>query len=344
VYSQTFTLAPADRGFTDGCSAGEARIGHAATLVCEMAYLARVARVFRDESLREILAFVTAQIARDGSVELAVADPDRGRGRYAGERLDGGGRHRPWRVWIDLADRLGLRMATPRTAEGLVLLRFEALDLGPGRSAAPDGPPTADDPERYGAGSEFARIAKLEDPGFVIDLREALARAALPGDARVLDLGVNSGDELELVLEAAPGAQITGVDHAASALAVAGARFPGARFVAADLAALPTLSLGQFDLVLSIGTLQSGALDDRAVLRQAVQHHLAPAGSIILGIPNCRYVAGELAHGARMRNFAQPELGLVIKDIAFYRKYLQQHHRQVFVTGKHYLFVTGVPA
>ena len=70
---------------------------------------------------------------------------------------------------------------------------------------------------------------------------------------------------------------------------------------------------------------------------------LAPAGAIILGIPNCRYVDGELAHGARMRNFAQPELGLVIKDIAFYRKYLQQHHRQVFVTGKHYLFVTGIP-
>jgi hypothetical protein len=44
-----------------------------------------------------------------------------------------------------------------------------------------------------------------------------------------------------------------------------------------------------------------------------------------------------------MRNFRQPELGLVIKDIAFYRKYLQQHARQVFVTGNHYLLITAVP-
>lgn len=322
-----------DRRFTDSAMQSTAPRSE----VCEIAYLAAVPRVFHHESLREILAFVAAQIARDGCAEIVVTDPDRGRGHYAGEPVDGGGIHRPWRVWIDLADRLGLRMATPRAADGGVALRFEPLE----HRAAPI---VADDTERYGASSEFARVAKLEDPGFVLDLREALARTALPADARVLDLGVNTGDELELVLEAAPGAQITGVDHAASALAVARARFPGARFIAADLATLATLGLGQFDLVLSIGTLQSGELDDRAVLRQAVQHHMAAAGSIVLGVPNCRYVAGELVHGARMRNFSQPELGLVIKDIAFYRKYLQQHHRQVFVTGKHYLFVTGVPA
>ncbi len=45
-----------------------------------------------------------------------------------------------------------------------------------------------------------------------------------------------------------------------------------------------------------------------------------------------------------MKNFTQPELGLLIKDVAFYRKYLQQHHKQVFVTGKHYLLVTAIPA
>jgi hypothetical protein len=53
-------------------------------------------------------------------------------------------------------------------------------------------------------------------------------------------------------------------------------------------------------------------------------------------------VDGELVYGARMKNFRQPELGLLIKDVAFYRKYLQQHGRQVFVTGKHYMLVTGV--
>ena len=30
-----------------------------------------------------------------------------------------------------------------------------------------------------------------------------------------------------------------------------------------------------------------------------------------------------------MKNFREPELGLLVKDVAFYRKYLQQHDRQV---------------
>ena len=136
------------------------------------------------------------------------------------------------------------------------------------------------------------------------------------------------------------GAALVGVDHSASAIATARTRVPNATLIEADVAALPPLP--RFDLVVSIGLLQSGALDDRALVRHVVQELLAPAGAVIFGWPNCRYVDGEVEYGARMKNFTEPELGLVIKDIAFYRKYLQQHHRQVFVTGKHYLLVTGV--
>jgi hypothetical protein len=63
---------------------------------------------------------------------------------------------------------------------------------------------------------------------------------------------------------------------------------------------------------------------------------------VIIGFPNCRYIDGEVEYGTRMKNFTQPELGLLFKDVAFYRKYLQQHHKQVFVTGKNYILVTGV--
>ena len=72
------------------------------------------------------------------------------------------------------------------------------------------------------------------------------------------------------------------------------------------------------------------------------QDHLAPTGAVIFGVPNCRIVDGETQYGARMKNFRQPELGLLVKDVAFYRKYLQQHGRRVFVTGKNYIFVTAV--
>ena len=63
---------------------------------------------------------------------------------------------------------------------------------------------------------------------------------------------------------------------------------------------------------------------------------------MIFGLPNCRYVDGEVEYGTRMLNFRQPELGLLVKDVAFYRKYLQQHDRQVFVTGKYDVLVTAV--
>jgi 2-polyprenyl-3-methyl-5-hydroxy-6-metoxy-1,4-benzoquinol methylase len=294
--------------------------------------------------LLEIIAFVRQRLAAGHTlIELDVLDPDRGRGRYAGELVEHGGvtyLHRPYRVWVDLAERLGLRMLTPReAAEPLVRLRFEPLDTG-ARLSGEDGT------EKYGAESEFARISKLEDPGFVIDVADAVERVALAPGARILDLGVNTGDELALLMALIPtlrGTDFVGVDHSASALAVARVRF-GADVTLheADLNTLGSLALGRFDLVVSIGTLQSPGVDDRDVLRRIVQDHLAPTGAVILGFPNCRYLDGEVEHGTRMKNFRQPELGLLIKDVAFYRKYLQQHDRQVYVTGKNYLLVTGV--
>lgn len=294
-----------------------------------------------DKSLLEILADVRAALAGGASViEIRALDPDRGHGRYAGERVDGRV-HRPYRVWVELAERLGLRMLTPRVEGELVWLRFERLDPDRRlRSAA------GDVTERYGATSEFARLSKHEEPGFVLDFADALARVQLAAGARVLDLGVNTGDELALAMAVEPAlasANFVGIDHSASAIAVARARFGGrVALHVADLGSLEALDLGTFDLVISIGTLQSAGVDDREVVRRVVQRHLAPTGAVIFGFPNCRYVDGELEHGARMKNFRQPELGLLVKDIAFYRKYLQQHHRRVFVTGQHYLFVTAI--
>lgn len=298
-------------------------------------------------SLLDILAYVEAERAQGAAeIVLDVLDPDLGRGRYAGETVEVDGIayiHRPFRVWVDLAERLGLRLRTPRAlTPPLVRLIFEPLDTSARLRA------DADDPtERYGTASAFARISKLEDPGFVIDLTEAVERAALAPGARVLDLGINTGDELALLHARVPvlrEATVVGIDHSASAIARARERFAGQRveLYASDLDALPALGLGRFDLVLSIGTLQSPGIDDRELLRRIVQDHLAPRGAVIVGFPNCRYVDGEVEYGTRMKNFRQPELGLLVKDVAFYRKYLQQHRRQVFVTGKHYVLVTGV--
>ncbi len=301
--------------------------------------------------LVDVVAYLRAAIAGGAvTVALQVLDPDHGRGRYAGEPVTVAGRdhlHRPFRLWVELAERLGLRLLTPRPARPpLVELRFERLDPATGWH----GDEPADPTEKYGAGSEFARISKLEEPGFLIDFAEALARVDPRPGARILDLGVNTGDELALIGALAPAlrgqATFVGVDHSRSALAVARARFPAAgyRFIEADLGRLAEIDLGDaFDLVICIGTLQSPGIDDRELLRHIVQRRLLPGGSVILGFPNCRYVDGEVEQGTRMVNFREPELGLLIKDVAFYRKYLQQHRRQVHVTGNRYLLVTGVP-
>jgi SAM-dependent methyltransferase len=300
----------------------------------------------RDQSLRDVIAAIRAELATSTTIELRALDPDEAQGRYAGEKIDGR-IHRPWRVWLDVAERLGLRLLTPTKSEPpYVTIRFAALDPKARLDYAARG---TEETERYGAESEFARVDKAEDPGFLLDFADALERCGLVERAstsqRILDLGVNTGDELALIRTLLPDlpATLVGVDHSASAIAVAKDRFandPRFELHCADVN--QPMSYGQFDLVVTISTLQSAGLDDRDLIRRIVQNHLAPGGSVIIGVPNCRYVDGEVEYGARMRNFRQPELGLVVKDIAFYRKYFQQHHMQVFVTGKHYLFVTAV--
>ncbi|MFN0250000.1 MAG: class I SAM-dependent methyltransferase [Kofleriaceae bacterium] len=305
---------------------------------------------FRHEPLIEIARWIQGELAAGTTrFEMQVLDPDRGRGLYAGERV-GERIHRPYRVWIDLADRLGLRMLTPipeghdagTDHDDLVTLRFERLDRREQLRA------TGDPTERYGASSPFARISKGEEPGFVLDLADAIERtrvSALGAKARVLDLGVNTGDEIALMRELGlRDARFVGVDHSASAIEAARVRFPDVELHVADLNALASLALGRFDLVVSIGTLQSPGVDDRDVVRRVVQDHLAEAGSVILGLPNCRYVDGELEHGTRVKNLRQPELGLLLRDATYYRRYLHQHGKRVFVTGQHYVLVTGVPA
>ena len=247
------------------------------------------------------------------------------------------GRHRPLRVWTDLADRLQLRLRTPVAVEDRVRLTFARLDLDATLlDRAVRGP------GKYAPGSGFQRASKLEEPDFLLDLEDALERCDLPDDARILSLGVNTGDELVPLLARHPGAQLTGIDHDEAALQVARERFGSPHtFVHADLGALPELP--RHDLVMCIDTVQSPGVDDRVLLRHIVQHLLKPRGCVLLGLPNCRYVDGELLHGARMVNFRQPELSLLLKGVAYYKKYLQQHRKQVFVTGKHELLITAIP-
>jgi SAM-dependent methyltransferase len=303
---------------------------------------------FHAEPLVHILSHLEAAL-KAGPVSIEVPDPDLGAGHHAGERVgpDRDLIHRPLRSWCDLAEGLGCRLRTPRAVgDTHVVLTFEPLGAeAPWHAGSGDAGRSGPPQERYGATSAFARVRKFEDAGFLLPWREAVGRLRLPPGARVLDLGVNRGDELAAFAWAtgAPGLQFTGVDHSASALAEAREAFPEARhvFVQADLNALPE-GLGRFDAVVSVGTLQSPGVDDRALLRKLVQEHLEPRAALVLGFPNSRFRDGEALYGARVRNLSEPDLSLLVKDLSFYRRYLHQHGFRTFLGGKYDLLLTAI--
>ncbi len=301
---------------------------------------------FVDETLLEIRDWVLGELGDADGAELQVCDPAAGTGLYSGE-AGPRGLHRGVRVWVELAELLGCRLLISQQGadDGFLRLRFEALE--PQDSFHDDD--VVEPSEKYGARSRFSRIHKLEEPTFVLALEAALLRVDLEPGARVLDLGVNTGDELELIRRVYgparfDGLELVGVDHSASAMARAKERFdgPGRRFLVHDINRLSELDLGRFDLLLSVGTLHSPSIhNSKQLFMQLAQQHLTPRGAVILGFPNCRFRDGELLHGARPPNYNHPELSVVLKDIDWCKRYLQQHRYRVTITGRHYLFVTA---
>ncbi|MBJ6761492.1 class I SAM-dependent methyltransferase [Myxococcaceae bacterium JPH2] len=305
-------------------------------------------RRFHAEPLVLVVRHIREALARgEPRVCIEVADPDLGRGEYPGARVGPEGTlvHRSFRSWCDLAEGLSCRLLTPRSVDAThIALTFEPLGAEASWHGAASSESTPRQ-ERYGAGSAFSALRKFEDAGFLLPWLEALGRLRLPPGARVLDLGVNRGDELETFawFEGLQDVAFVGVDHSATALAEARARFPDARhsFHVADLNALPP-DLGRFHLVVSVGTLQSPGVEDHALLRKLVQEHLEPAAALVLGFPNSRFREGEVVYGARVRNLREPDLSLVVKDLSFYRRYLHQHGFRTFLGGKYDLLLTAV--
>ena len=298
---------------------------------------------FTDEPLGEVAEVLRATLEPlqiGEPLSFYALDPDLGAG-FTGELFEYSGiryRHRPLRVWLELAERLGCRLHTPEPEGTFVKFTVSRLADAAWHHRKDSSS------EAYGSASEFSRVQKLEEPTFLFDYTRALERVALKPESRVLSLGVGRGDELgpfETLFEGYD-LSFTGVDHSASALSLARERFPRANydFIQADLNALE--ELGRFDLIVSIATFQSPGVQGHTMIRKLVQNYLTERGSLILALPNCRYRDGEVIYGAKMKNFSEPNLSLVVKDLAFYRKYLQQHRFQVFLTGKYYLFLTAV--
>ena len=300
---------------------------------------------FRTTPMQTILQELRTEItlsAPGDIITFTVPDPDACMGCYAGESFTIDGipyRHHSWHSWSRLAQLLGCRMLTPHlSTPPLVTVRFQKLN--------PDRSFHKSIEEKYSAESLFARIDKREEPDFLHHYLQALNEVKIHTRTRILDLGISRGDEFG-VIENILGTNImetmemVGIDLDATAIESAQSYYPHATFHIHDINNLDALNLGHFDLLISVGTLQSPAVETKPLIMDLVQHHLTDTGALILGFPASRWIDGELIPGAHAPNYPFPESSLVIKDIYWIKKYLQQHRYRVRIFGQSYLFLVA---
>jgi len=279
-------------------------------------------------------------------IEFTILNPDIVTSTYSGNiiRIEGEDYiYRGYKSWLELAQLLHCRMLTPLfKSQNIVIMRFEKLYADNSFHSQ-----IIDKEEKYGSSSIFSQIYKNEESSFLFHYQKALENVKINKRIRILNLGVNSGDEFEIIEKYATNfhnLELIGIDYCSSAIIQGKTkfkRFENITFYTHDINDLSSLELGKFDLIISIGTLQSSNLEFNKLLMSIVQNQLKKDGAIILGFPNCRWIDGEMIYGAKVKNYNFSEMGLLYKDVVFSKKYLQQKKYRVTITGKDYIFLTG---
>ncbi len=304
---------------------------------------------FTDETLTAIISILKNEISKLKPKELfefEVLNPDTASSVYNGTSIKIEERtyiYRELRSWIDLADSLYCKALLPQVkSKNTILIRYEKLDLEGSFHKS-----RLSKEEKYGSSSIFWEINKNETPSFLYYYAQALENSGLNKRARILNLGVNNGDEFEVIKQLSSNfknQEIVGIDFCQSAIEKAKERFKehrNVKFYCHDINKLDELGLGEFDLIITIGTLQSSNLNFKPLFMEIVQKYLKKNGSMILGFPNCRWVDGTFIFGANAKNYSFPEYSVLYNDVIFCKKYLQQKKHRVTITGKNYIFLTA---
>ncbi len=243
---------------------------------------------------------------------------------------------------VDLAQINFCKFLTPKILdEHTIIARFEKLDT---RSSFHQ---ESDNIEKYGIDSTFATINKNEQASFLYYYKQALENVKCNQRIKILNLGVNSGDEFEVIKEYISNfenLELVGIDYCASAIKQAQEKFKddkNIKFLEANINNLNDFNLGTFDLIISIGTLQSVNSNFKLLFQDIVQKYLKKDGAMILGFPNCRWIDGQMIYGASAKNYNFSEMTVLFNDAQFCKKYLQQKKFRVTLTGKDYIFLTA---
>ncbi|WP_424687547.1 MAG: class I SAM-dependent methyltransferase [Halarcobacter ebronensis] len=299
---------------------------------------------FTKKSLSKIYAYFNNK-KEEKIINIIVLNPDVVENAYAGEKIlleNEEYVYRSYKSWNDLAEKFHYKMLTPKVIDkNFVELSFLKLEDKTFHSSK-------EVEEKYGVNSQFSRINKNEEPEFFYSYLQALKNAKVNKRKRVLNLGVNNAEEFELIKTAFAKEfseiEFVGIDYCLSAIKKAKEKFiedDNVKFYSHDINLLDELGLGKFDLIISIGTLQSSNLDFNAIFMHIVQNYLEKTGALILGFPNCRWLGGEVIYGAKAPNYTFSEQSLLYKDAFFCKKYLQQKKFRVTLTGKYYTILTA---
>jgi hypothetical protein len=302
---------------------------------------------FTSSSMQEILPIIKNKLETNTSFSFNVLNPDLGEG-YAGQHITIEKQvyvYRGYKSFVDLAELLMCKMLTPTVSTyPLVTITYKKIETEHSFHLET----TIKKEEKYGINSHFANIYKMEEPAFLYYYKQALDNVNLNHRKSILNLGINRADEFEVIKKTLDtkiysAMNLVGIDHSISAIDYAKGIFPeeNVTFHTKDINDLDTLKLGRFDLLISIGTLQSPSINFKPFFMSLVQNYLEKGAAIILGFPNSRWIGGEMIYGAKAPNYVMSEQSLLYNDVIFCKKYLQQKKYRVTITGKQYVFLTA---
>ncbi len=303
---------------------------------------------FCAREMHEVIDLLQEMLQYQNNIVFCVVDSDLCGEKYTGTKIDIQGSLvicRPLRVWVDLAGLLGCRMKIPRLCnDGTMLIEYERLNTEHSFHIEK----SVEKNEKYGSESEFYKICKNEEPYFIYNFMRALRSVKIESRDTILDIGINAGDEFIAIREILGGdsfakKRFLGIDYCRSAIEVAKSKLEhsSVELLCNDINEIENLNLNTFDLIISIGTLQSSTVEMKPLFMSLVQRYLNDDGAFILGFPNSRWVDGDLVYGAKAPNYVKSEMSLVIKDIYWIKKYLQQHKFRVEIFGREYLFLVA---
>lgn len=303
---------------------------------------------FTNESMYEIYTILKNEIQKiktNETISFTILNPDYNLNSFAGSAFKIGKHtyiYRGYKAYTDLAESLYSKMLTPIVIdENIVKIRFYKLNVSDSFHKS-----EIIKEEKYGKESSFFNLDKNEEPSFLVHYLKALQSVDLSKRVRILNLGINKADEFSLIKKVFSNYknnEFVGVDFCESAIAEAKQKCSEKNFTfyTHDINDLDSLNLGKFDLIITIGTLQSSNLEFKQFFGYLVQNYLKKNAAMILGFPNCRWYDGELITGARMKNYSYNESSNLFKDVTYCKKYLQQKKFRVTITGKSYIFITA---